>query len=319
MGMYKGMESGWSLAKKTFKEFMDDNPLDYAAIIAFYTIFSMPAVLIITIRIASAAFGEEAVKGEIESQISGVIGQDSAEQIQNIIENAGQSEASTIGTIIGVAVMFFSATTVFVALQDALNAMWEVEAKPEKGWLKIIINRVLSLAMVVSMGFLLLVSLSVDVLLGLLNDYLRQEFSGVAVYLITAGNFVVSFGISMLIFAIIFKVLPDAKIRWRNTWVGATVTAILFTIGKFIINIVLQHDPMADTYGAAGALVMILVWVYYTSIIFLFGAEFTQVYSRHRDKGIRPSEHAVKVEQKKVETDHDGSRKEVRGKKADGF
>ena len=317
--MNKRMQTSWDLTRQTFKEFIDDNPLDYAAIIAFYTIFSLPAVLIITIRIASAAFGREAIRGEIESQISGIIGRESAMQVQNIIENASQSEASTIGTIIGVAVMIFSATTVFVALQDALNAMWEVEAKPEKGWLKVVINRVLSLAMVVSMGFLLLVSLSVDVLLGLLNDYLQQAFSGIAVNLITAGNFVVSIAISIVIFAIIFRVLPDAKIRWRNTWVGATVTAILFTIGKFIINIVLQHDPMADTYGAAGALVMILVWVYYTSIIFLFGAEFTQVYSRHHDRGIRPADHAVKVETKKVETDHDGTKKEISGKKADKF
>jgi membrane protein len=317
--MYKGVKTTWDLTKETFKDFFEDNPMDYAAIIAFYTIFSMPAVLIITIRIASAAFGQEAVRGEIVNQTSGIIGRQSAEQVQSIIENASQSDASTIGTIIGIAVMIFSATTVFVALQNALNAMWQVEAKPEKGWVKMIINRVLSLAMVVSMGFLLLVSLSVDVALGLLNDYLRQEFSGVAVYLITAGNIIVSMGISIVIFAIIFKVLPDAKIRWDNTWVGATVTALLFTAGKSVINIVLQHDPMADTYGAAGALVMILVWVYYTSIIFLFGAEFTQVYSRHHDRGIRPSDNAVKVETKKVETDEDGSQKEVSGKKADRF
>ncbi|EMR00740.1 YihY/virulence factor BrkB family protein [Cesiribacter andamanensis] len=317
--MYKRMQSTWTITKETFTDFFDDNPMDYAAIIAFYTIFSLPAVLIITIRIATTAFGEEAVRGEIVNQTSGIIGRGSAEQVQSIIENAEQSEATTIGTIIGIAVMIFSATTVFVALQNALNAMWQVEAKPEKGWVKMIINRVLSLAMVVSMGFLLLVSLSVDVLLGLLNDYLREALSGIAVYLITAGNFLVSLGISILIFAIIFKVLPDAKIRWSNTWVGATVTALLFTIGKFVINIVLQHDPLADTYGAAGALVMILVWVYYTSIIFLFGAEFTQVYSRHHDRGIRPADNAVKVEMKKVETDQDGSQKEVKGKKADSF
>ena len=317
--MYSSVKTSWDLTRQTFKEFIDDNPLDYAAIIAFYTIFSLPAVLIITIRIASAAFGQEAVRGEIVAQTSGIIGRGSAEQVQSIIENASQSEATTIGTIIGISVMIFSATTVFVALQDALNAMWEVEAKPQKAWLKVIINRVLSLALVVSMGFLLLVSLSVDVLLGLFNEYLQQIFSGVAVYLITAGNFVVSLCISIVIFAIIFRVLPDAKIRWRNTWVGATVTALLFTAGKFIINIFLQHDPMADTYGAAGALVMILVWVYYTSIIFLLGAEFTQVYSRHHDKGIRPADHAVKVETKKVETDHDGTQKEVSGKKGDKF
>ncbi len=317
--MYKRVKSTWELTKETFIDFFDDNPMDYAAIIAFYTIFSLPAVLIITIRIASAAFGQEAVRGEIVNQISNVIGRESAEQVQSIIENANQSEASTIGTIIGVSVMIFSATTVFVALQNALNAMWQVEAKPEKGWLKMIINRVLSLAMVVSMGFLLLVSLSIDVLLGVIHDYLRQEMSGLAVYLMTAGNILVSLLISIVIFAVIFKVLPDAKIRWDNTWVGATVTALLFTIGKSVINIVLQHDPMADTYGAAGALVMILVWVYYTSIILLFGAEFTQVYSRHHDQGIRPADNAVKVEQKKIETDHDGKKKETSGKKADSF
>jgi membrane protein len=308
--MYKRAKSTWDITKETFKDFFDDNPMDYAAIIGFYTIFSLPAVLIITIRIASAAFGQEAVRGEVVNQISNVISRESAEQVQSIIENASQSEASTIGTILGVAVMIFSATTVFVALQNALNAMWQVQAKPEKGWLKMIINRVLSLAMVVSMGFLLLVSLSVDVVLSLVNDYLRQELSGVAVYLMTAGNILVSLLISIIIFAVIFKVLPDAKIRWDNTWVGASVTAILFTIGKSIINIVLQHDPMADTYGAAGALVMILVWVYYTSIILLFGAEFTQVYSRHHDQGIEPADNAVRVEQKKVETDHDGKKKE---------
>jgi membrane protein len=313
--MYKRLKTTWELTKETFVDFFDDNPMDYAAIIAFYTIFSLPAVLIITIRIASAAFGEEAVRGEVANQISGIIGRESAEQIQNIIENASQSESSTIGTVIGIAVMIFSATTVFVALQNALNAMWQVQAKPEKGWLKMIVNRVLSLAMVVSMGFLLLVSLSVDVLLGLLNDYLQAQLSGIAIYLINAGNILVSVLISTVIFAIIYKVLPDAKIRWDNTWIGAFVTAVLFTIGKFVINIVLQLDPMADTYGAAGALVMVLMWVYYTSIVLLLGAEFTQVYSRYHDQGIQPADNAVKVETTKVEKDEDGKKKEYTEKK----
>ncbi|MDX5436615.1 MAG: YihY/virulence factor BrkB family protein [Pontibacter sp.] len=295
----------WTLTKRTFKEFIADNPLDYAAIIGFYTIFSLPAVLIITIRIAGAVFGQDAVRGELVNQIGGVIGRSSAVQIQNIIENASQSPATTIGTLVGVATMIFTATTVFVALQDSLNAMWEVKAKPEKAWLNLIIARVLSLAMVVSLGFLLLVSLSIDVVLGVIYDYLRQELSGVAVYFVTVGNMLVSILISIIIFAAIFKVLPDAKIKWHNVWVGASVTAILFVIGKYVLTLYFQHDPLADTYGAAGSLVLILVWVYYTSIIFLLGAEFTQVYSRAHDKGILPEEHAVKVKKKEVEMDPD--------------
>ncbi|ARS35360.1 YihY/virulence factor BrkB family protein [Pontibacter actiniarum] len=291
----------WNLTKRTFKEFVDDAPLDYAAIIGFYTIFSLPAVLIITIRIAGAAFGEEAVRGELAKQIGGIIGRSSAQQIQSIVENADQSSATTVGTIIGVSTMIFTATTVFVALQDSLNKIWEVKAKPERGWVKLVVERVLSLAMVVSLGFLLLVSLAVDVVMGLINDYLREQFSGVAVYLITAGNVVVSVLISIAIFAAIFKVLPDAKIRWPNVWVGATVTAVLFVLGKYVLNIYFQHNPLADTYGAAGSLVLILVWVYYASIIFLLGAEFTQVFSREHDRGIQPQDNAVKVETHEVE------------------
>jgi membrane protein len=312
--MKKRFKTTWQLTKKTFQKFIDDNPLDYAAIIGFYTIFSLPAVLIITIRIAGAAFGQDAVRGEVVDQVGGIVGRNSAEQVQNIIENASQSDASTIGTVVGVLVMIFSATTVFVALQDSLNAMWKVKAKVEKGWLKLVVGRLLSLALVVSFGFLLLVSLSVDVVLGLVYDFLRQELSGAAIYLVTIGNMLVSMVIATVIFAAIFKVLPDAKIRWPNVWVGAVVTAILFTLGKFVLNIYFQHDPLADTYGAAGSLVLILVWVYYTSIIFLLGAEFTQVYSEEHDQGVQPTDTAVKVEKQEVESDEDTGKVEVKKK-----
>ncbi|MFD2247676.1 YihY/virulence factor BrkB family protein [Pontibacter ruber] len=312
--MNTGKPSTWEVTKKTFSKFFDDNPLDYAAIIGFYTIFSLPAVLIITIRIAGAAFGQEAVRGEVVRQIGGIVGRNSAAQIQSIIENANQSDASVIGTIVGVSVMAFSATTVFVALQDSINGMWKVKAKIEKGWLKLVVARVLSLAMVVSLGFLLLVSLSIDVVLGLVNDYLKQELSGIAVYLMTAANITVSILISILIFAIIFKVLPDAKTKWKNVWIGATVTAILFAIGKYMLNIYFQHDPLADTYGAAGSLVLILVWVYYASIIFLLGAEFTQVYAQLHDHYIEPTDTAVKVKKKEIETDLDTGKVEEKEK-----
>ncbi|WP_299701068.1 YihY/virulence factor BrkB family protein [uncultured Pontibacter sp.] len=312
--MRKKLKTTWELTKQTFKKFMDDNPLDYAAIIGFYTIFSLPAVLIIVIRIAGIFFGQDAVRGEVVEQVGGIVGRNSAAQIQSIIENASQSEASTIGTVIGVVVMMFSATTVFVALQDSINAIWGVKAKAEKGLMKLVVGRLLSLALVVSFGFLLLVSLSIDVLLGLVYAYLREQLSGIAIYLVTIGNILVSIVIASVIFAAIYRVLPDAKIRWANVWMGAVVTAILFTLGKFILNIYFQHDPLADTYGAAGSLVLILVWVYYTSIIFLLGAEFTQVYSEEHDRGIRPSDTAVKVEKQEVETDEDTGKVEVKKK-----
>lgn len=312
--MRKKLKTTWQLTKQTFKKFVDDNPLDYAAIIGFYTIFSLPAVLIIVIRIAGIFFGQEAVRGEVAEQVGGIVGRNSAAQIQSIIENASQSEASTIGTVVGIVVMMFSATTVFVALQDSINAIWGVKAKVEKGLMKLVVGRLLSLALVVSFGFLLLVSLSIDVLLGLVYAYLREELSGIAVYLVTIGNILVSIVIATVIFAAIYRVLPDAKIRWSNVWMGAVVTAILFTLGKFILNIYFQHDPLADTYGAAGSLVLILVWVYYTSIIFLLGAEFTQVYSEEHDKGIRPTDTAVRVEKQEVETDDDTGKVEVKKK-----
>ena len=301
--MYKRLKTTWEITKLTFSDFIEDAALDRAAMIGFYTIFSLPAVLIITIRIAGAVFGNDAVRGQVVQQISGIVGHDSAAQIQSIIENASLSPASTMGTIVGVCTMIFTATTVFVALQDSLNTIWEVKAKPEKGWLKLIIDRVLSLALVVSLGFLLLVSLSIDILLGVVNDFLRQQLSGFAIYLITAGNILVSILISIVIFAAIFKVLPDAKIKWYNVWVGATVTAILFVLGKYVLSLYFQHEPLADTYGAAGSMVLILIWVYYTSIIFLLGAEFTQVYSRDKDQGIVPQDNAVKVKVKKIESE----------------
>ncbi len=301
--MTKTKNSTLSLAKQTFKKFVNDNPLDYAAIIGFYTIFSLPAVLIIMIRIAGSVFGQEAVRGQVVQEIGGIVGRNSAEQIQNIIENASMSPASTIGTIIGIATMAFSATTVFIALQDSLNAIWQVKAKPKKGWLKLIVNRLMSLALVVSLGFLLLVSLSVEVVLGILNNFVRERFSGLGVFVLTAGNLLVSLGFSTIIFAAIFKTLPDVKIRWRSVWAGATVTAILFATGKYLLNVYFRYDPLADTYGAAGSIVLILVWVYYTAIIFLLGAEFTQVYAQVKGEGIQPAEHAVRVQVKEVETE----------------
>lgn len=303
----------WTIIKNTFKEFAEDKPFDYAAIIGFYTIFSMPAILIIMVRVASAAFGEQAVKGELSAQISGIAGNKGAEQIQSIIENASRSEANTVALIVGIATLLFSATTVFVALQDSINSIWHVKAKPEKGWLKLIVNRVLSLAMVVSLGFVLLVSLFVDVVLGILKDYLDKLFPDAVVYLMQGINLLISLSIITLIFAVIFKYLPDAKIKWRNVWTGAFVTTLLFTLGKFLINLYLQQDPLTDTYGAAGSLVLILVWVYYASIIFLLGAEFTQIYSRVMGDGIKPAEHAVRIKIK--EEEHDESEEEERNRK----
>jgi Predicted membrane protein len=296
-------KNAWGTTEKALKKFAGDDPMSHSSIIAFYTIFSLPAVLIIIIRIAGLAFGEEAVTGELYNQIKGLIGPKSAEQIQDIIRHTSQSEKGALATTIGIATLVFSATTVFISVQNALNAVWGVKAKPEKGWLKFIVNRILSFAMVVSFGFLLLVSLSVEALLTIFNEVLKALLADYAAYLLQGISIVVSLAVNLLLFGLIFKVLPDAKIRWGDMWAGAFITTVLFAVGKYLIGFYLGNSDVASAYGAAGSFVLLLLWVYYSSIILILGAEFTQVIAQQRGRGIQPAEHAVKVIIKEIEKD----------------
>ncbi|MEK6481630.1 YihY/virulence factor BrkB family protein [Catalinimonas sp. 4WD22] len=283
------------------KGFEHDSPLLYGASIAFYMIFSMPALLIFTVVIAGYIYGEQAAQGQLFYYIEDFVGAESAEQIQNIIKNAAIDEAGYVARIVGIATLTFSATTVFVNIQLALNAIWGVRAKPQKGWLKLIIDRLFSFAIVIFLGVLLLASILIEALLSGFRHLLVKIFSDYTIYLIEVASSVTNIAIVTLVFALVFKLLPDARIRWKDVWVGSIVTTILFVIGKNLIGIYLSTSSFSSTYGAAGSLVIILLWIYYSAVIFLIGAEFTKAYSQRVGKAIRPKKNAVKVEKREIE------------------
>ncbi len=282
----------------------------YAASIAFSTIFSLPAILIITLSIGTTLYERDTVQKELVNQIGNLIGKESTVQIERIILNASTDMSGTMARTIGIATLVFSATTVFMSLQTSLNNMWKIKSKPERGWLKYITNRLLSFAMVVSFGFVLLVSLLIDTVLVLVQTSLSSLFDGLTPYLLSGFNILLSFVIVSLIFGLLFKVLPDAKIYWRDVWVGAVITTTLFVAGKFLIGVYMGNSNLTSAYGAAGSFALILIWVYYSTIIFLLGAEITATYASLYGKGIIPYKNAVKTkvveiqkENQKIEED----------------
>jgi membrane protein len=242
--------------------------------------------------VAGLVFDREAAQGQIEGQIQGMVGDQGGELVQEMIQGASNQSTGIIATIIGVATLLFAATGVFGQLQDALNTIWEVAPKPGRGILGIIKDRFISFTMVLGIGFLLMVSLVLSAGLAA-----ASQFTGLdkIAYVGEAITFVVSFAVITLLFAMIFKILPDVKIAWSDVWIGAVVTALLFTIGKFLIGLYLGHSALASSFGAAGALVVILVWIYYSAQILFLGAEFTQVYAKRFGSRIQPAEDAVPV------------------------
>jgi membrane protein len=283
------------LLKATFTEYNEDKVPLLAAALAYYTVFSLAPLLIIVIAIAGSVFGEEAARGEIVGQIQGLVGQEGAEAIQVMLQNTQKpNSGGTIATIFGVITLLFGATGVFGQLQDALNLIWDVQPKPERGIKNFIQTRLLSFAMVVVVGFLLLVSLVISAVLAGVSNFFGAMFPG----FILGGqilNILISFITITLLFASIYKFLPDVHVPWKNLWVGAGVTAFLFTIGKFMIGLYLGNSSVGSTYGAAGSLVVILIWVFYSAQILLLGAEFTQVYSKYQGSPIQPAKHAVRT------------------------
>ena len=285
----------------TVRSFIQDNAMLYAASIAFYAIFSLPAVLILVVFVGSVFYGEQAVQGQLYDQINMHVGPNVAKQLENILKNVEISGGGAIARTVGIITLLFSATTVFVNIQLALNEIWGVRAKPKKGWLKLVLDRVFSFAVVGSLGFILLATLMVDAFLTVAEPYLVQLISDYTVYLLQLASFILLIGLLTIVFTTVFKVLPDAQIRWRDVWVGALVTTILFTLGKELIGIYLGSSTLSSTYGAAGSLVLLLIWIYYSSVIFLVGAEFTKAYSQRVGRAIRPRKNAVKVIKQEIE------------------
>lgn len=293
--------SAWTILKKTVNNFFEDDSMSYASSIAFYTIFSMPAILIIALSIGTAFYEKNIVQDELINQVGRLIGTESAKEIESILANATVDATSAFAKIIGIATLIFSATTVFISLQSSLNKIWGIKPKPKRGLLKFILNRLISLAMVASIGFVLLVSLVVDTVLVVFQGMLSRILEGITLYILNIVNIVISLGFITVIFGLMFKVLPDAQIKWRDVWVGSLVTTALFTIGKYLIGFYLGNSSFNSAYGAAGSLVIILVWIYYSTVIFLFGAELTSVYTEEVGRTIRPYDTAVRVQMVELE------------------
>lgn len=298
------MRKWWLIFRQAMTEFVADNGLKLSASLSYYTIFSLGPVLIIIISLAGIIFGRDAVRGKLFYQINGLVGNEAALQIQDIIKNIESTQLTTSGAVIGIAVLLVGATSVFVEMQDSINYIWSLKAKPKKGWLKFIINRMISFSLIISFGFVLMVSLGVHALMDLLYETLQRFFDEATVVIFQGVNYVVLFAIITTLFAIIFKVLPDGKIRWKDSYVGALFTAGLFLIGKFLIGFYLASTDIGLTYGAAASIVLILLWVYYSSIILYFGAEFTKVYTLNFGKGLIPDKTAVFIVKQEVKELH---------------
>jgi membrane protein len=289
------IQSGWRLIRSTIAEWNNDNVPLLAAALAYYTVFSLAPLLLIAIVVAGAVFGEDAARGEIIGQIQGLVGRDGAEAIQTMLQNTQKpNSGGNLATLFGIATLLLGASSVFGQLQQALNTIWGVKPKPGLGIRSFLQSRFLSFAMVLVIGFLLLVSLILSAILSGVTHFFGGIMPSFAV-LSESLNFLVSFGVITLLFASIYKFLPDVEVPWRNLWVGATVTALLFTMGKSVIGMYLGSSSISSTFGAAGSLVVILIWVFYSAQILLIGAEFTQVYAKQRGAPIKPSKHAVRV------------------------
>ena len=295
--------NAFSLLKQTFQEWLEDKAPQLGAALAYYTVFSLAPLVLVLIAIVGVIFRDDPAGAwtRITQQMSYFLDPSAMQVVQNIAQKASQPGKSTIATVIGVALALFGASGVFGQLQDALNTIWGVKAKPTRGIWGFLRARFLSFAMVAGICFLLLVSLAIEALLKGFSRYVQSMLPGGIVIAMTV-YLVFDFAIVVLLFAMIFRFLPDVKIQWRDVWIGAFMTAILFGIGKWLLGFYLGSGAAGSAYGAASSLITLLLWVYYSSQILLFGAEFTQVYAARVGREIKPSEYAVLVETKEIET-----------------
>jgi len=284
----------YNLLKTTFKEFIDDNVVKLSASLAYYTVFAIGPLLMVIISLTGLFFDKGDITARLYYQVQLLVGKTGTEQIFSIVSNIqNQNSDATFFSIVGIVILVFSATTVFADIQDSINYIWSIRAKPKKGWLKYIQNRLLSFSIIIGLGFLLMVSLLVNTVTDALTDRLQRLFSEDMVDIFKIVNVFILYVIVSFLFGVIYKILPDAKIKWHDAMRGAWFTGALFLLGKFLIGYYLGSSTIGTTYGAAASVVIILSWVYYTSIILYFGAEFTKVYALKLGGGIVPYDTAV--------------------------
>jgi membrane protein len=290
------MRELWLTIKETINDWVDDNAARLAAALAYYALLSLAPLIVITIAVVGWFVGADAARGKVAGELSAVVGGEAAQGIQAVAESAQSPAAGIVSTIVGIVTLFVGASGVFGELQSSLNTVWEVAPKPGRGLMGQLRDRFLSFTMVLGVAFLLLVSLVVSSALSAAGSFMAGTLpGGEAVWQVV--NFLFSLAIVTGLFALIFKVVPDAKVQWRDVWLGAAVTAVLFTIGKLLLGLYLGKAAVGSSYGAAGSIIALVVWVYYAAQLLLIGAEFTQVQARRRGRKIQPSDNAVSTEQ----------------------
>lgn len=283
------------LLKDTLMEFLDDNAIKLSASLSYYTIFALPPLLIVIISLCGIFLGQDAVRGEIFGQINGLVGNQAALQIQDVIRNVKLRSDNVFAAIVGIITLLVGASGVFGEIQGSINFIWGLKAKPKRGLAKFLKNRLMSFSMIGSMGFLLLVGLIVNAAMDMMDERLARRFPEFTLTLFYVINLIIVFAIITTLFCVIFRTLPDGRVALKDTLIGSSITAALFMIGKFAIGAYLSHSTVSSTYGTAGSVILILLWVYYSAIILYFGAEFTKVYSRIFGTPIVPNDYAVQI------------------------
>lgn len=286
----------WEVFKDTGKRWDANNPWRQSAIIAYYSIFSMPALLLIIIVMVGYFFGEEAVSNQLSGQIEEAVGRDAAEIVETMVANAADPGASRVAFWIGLGFLLFGATTVFYQLQISLNRIWGVLPKPKKAMVKYLKDRLFSFGLVLIIGFLLLMTLLLNSFISIMGDWIKENLPDVLSKTIVIANFLLPLVIITVLFAMMFKILPDAIIRWRSVWVGAFLTALLFTLGQYGLSIYFRYAEPGSVYGAAGSIILLLIWISYVVMIVLFGAEFTRQWAIRFGHGITPKQSAEMID-----------------------
>ncbi len=292
-------------------EFIDDNVMKYSASLAYYTVFSLAPMLIIIISICGWLFGKEAVQGQMYGEIKDLVGSSAALQIQENIKNIHLTKDTPLATIFSIIVLIIGGTGIFGEIQDSLNRIWGLKVKTKKAWWKLVLNRLLSFSLILSLGFVLIVSLVLTALIAIIGDRLNHILSGAGKIFVPLIDNALSFVVTALLFAIIFKVLPDAKIKWKDVSIGAIITAVLFTLGKIGIGYYLGRSNMATIYGAAGSVIIIMLWAYYSSVILYLGAEFTKVYANGHGSKIQPNDYSVWIKIEEIPVPEVTLKKEI--------
>ena len=290
--MLKEIKTGWQFAKQVIVEFINDNVLKHSASLAYYTIFSLAPMVIIIVAICGSIFSKQALQGEIYGQIKGLVGSNAAVQIQNTIANIHLSNNTKLASTIGVIALIIGATGIFVEIQDSLNTIWGLKIKPKSGIWRLVLNRLMSISLVLSLGFVLAVSLILNAVIIAFGNRLNLLFPGILYTFIPAIETISSLVITTILFAAIFKVLPDAKIEWKDVIVGGLATSVLFMLGKFLIGYYLASSKLTTMYGAAGSVIILLSWAYYSAAILYLGAEFTKVYAIRQGRRIPPNNYS---------------------------